>query len=1215
MTADDPDCLTFLPTDRLPDNSPSSGRRICSSHPTDLPFPSSTHYEASPLSNISHAHQKKTAQRLRGIQEIPAPSCTHLASSSSQPSTLGLVFTVAPGNRGKVGLIPRHGRKQIQSSGPRIASPLTTSTPSHRIENSNPIAHRPRLSSPPTSDEFFLHPPPTPSPVAEGRPLSFGSCLGKVLDTSRFHSDSNDLRQIYSAKPHAPVAPTHLSSGLAQPSTGLPQTDLPAPFLSPIAVVIAIAIAIAIAILVAVLLSPTPQSASLIRRSVRSGSGVSRIALRQRPYTYIHIKPPRSTVRRHLSAVEGEIGFRAAALGKSPLRLSLVEAASERYILIRIPDATTITIDSQHSPTASSRSDSRSNSFTDEEGSSGTGVHVPSHVGSNDYSDPLDESWDPVYSDEIEPSESASRPASRPRTGARYRTSESRPPLASRAPVRRNTTNERESRRPPVSRVHRQPVPAPPSSVDPQEDFPGYGRGYPAPQSGPYGVRGPQPGYAPSSYSVPGGGGYAPPFGGAPPQGALTHYGGPGGYPYPPQNPFSPQPPPTPGGAGYFNGNHHPMSSHSSPAPYNGHDMVPHPQYNNFGAGYPPNPYQQIAPPQHQQQYMPHHPHWPPSEHVSAAGTPQLDPETEKKLAVLDVMMKQQQLDREKAEREEAEQRAREERARQEEAAAKRAAEERAAWEKKMEDEKQAALAAYEASQKAAAEARAIAEKKAAEEKAAWEKKLEEEKRQTLLSYEAAQKAAAEATAAAEKKAAEEKAAWERKLEEEKRQTLLNYEAAQKKAADDQAAAAKKAAEEKAQWERKLEEEKKIALLNYEAAQKAAMEAAAETAKKLADEKAAWEKKLKEEREQAMAKGVENAKKAAAAEAKKAEEKAAEEQAKADAAAELAKVKAEAAAEAAKAKEEAAKLRKEAEDNEAKLKKEAADALAKALCPPPEDKKKPIRFKDAVGRKFSFPFHLCATWQGMEELIKQAFLHVEIIGPHVQHGHYDLIGPNGEIILPQVWETMIEPDWAVTMHMWPMPEPKSPPEGDNVGPPPGHHFHPGERPRSSHRPGGVGGRGPPPGSRSSAAGPVPPPPPPGWQSGQASAPRSGGHPRDHRPGGAPVMVVKPGSPPPKKKKPEAKGLMNWMAGKPAKPSGKGPKKAEPDPCVVIPSVDMARKHAKEPGDVGFRVRSGPGAKTSPVELADRVPYRNSSLHMASRESGGSVCRDEDEVDA
>jgi hypothetical protein len=58
----------------------------------------------------------------------------------------------------------------------------------------------------------------------------------------------------------------------------------------------------------------------------------------------------------------------------------------------------------------------------------------------------------------------------------------------------------------------------------------------------------------------------------------------------------------------------------------------------------------------------------------------------------------------------------------------------------------------------------------------------------------------------------------------------------------------------------------------------------------------------------------------------------------------------------------------------------------------------------------------------MEELIRQAFLHIEVIGPHVADGHYDLIGPNGDIILPQVWETVIEPDWAITMHMWPIPE-------------------------------------------------------------------------------------------------------------------------------------------------------------------------------------------------
>ncbi|KAI1343154.1 hypothetical protein F5Y15DRAFT_278667 [Xylariaceae sp. FL0016] len=84
----------------------------------------------------------------------------------------------------------------------------------------------------------------------------------------------------------------------------------------------------------------------------------------------------------------------------------------------------------------------------------------------------------------------------------------------------------------------------------------------------------------------------------------------------------------------------------------------------------------------------------------------------------------------------------------------------------------------------------------------------------------------------------------------------------------------------------------------------------------------------------------------------------------------------------------------------------------------------PVRFKDAVGRKFSFPYHECQTWQAIEELINQAFLHVDVIGPHVRAGHYDLIGPNGEIILPQVWEKVIEPGWAVTMHMWPMDKPE-----------------------------------------------------------------------------------------------------------------------------------------------------------------------------------------------
>jgi len=72
----------------------------------------------------------------------------------------------------------------------------------------------------------------------------------------------------------------------------------------------------------------------------------------------------------------------------------------------------------------------------------------------------------------------------------------------------------------------------------------------------------------------------------------------------------------------------------------------------------------------------------------------------------------------------------------------------------------------------------------------------------------------------------------------------------------------------------------------------------------------------------------------------------------------------------------------------------------------------------------------------MESLIKQAFMHVDVIGPHVAEGHYDLLGPNNEIILPQIWDTIIQPDWNITMMMWPMPEDDAAKEPPGGPPPP-----------------------------------------------------------------------------------------------------------------------------------------------------------------------------------
>ena len=186
----------------------------------------------------------------------------------------------------------------------------------------------------------------------------------------------------------------------------------------------------------------------------------------------------------------------------------------------------------------------------------------------------------------------------------------------------------------------------------------------------------------------------------------------------------------------------------------------------------------------------------------------------------------------------------------------------------------------------------------------------------------------------------------------------------------------------------------------------------------------------------------------------------------------------------------------------------------------------------------------------MEELIKQAFLHVDVIGPHVLEGHYDLLGPNGEIILPQVWETMVEPDWSISMHMWPMPE--KPPPG-HPGPLPGHHFDPRERRPGSRHESRHHGRGappgppPPPNHRGVDPRGMAPPPPPGWPAGAPPPPRFGGGPMGGgAPGEPPMIQILPNGGGParpsgssRRRTEPSKGVLGWMAGSKPKSSGKG----------------------------------------------------------------------------
>lgn len=55
------------------------------------------------------------------------------------------------------------------------------------------------------------------------------------------------------------------------------------------------------------------------------------------------------------------------------------------------------------------------------------------------------------------------------------------------------------------------------------------------------------------------------------------------------------------------------------------------------------------------------------------------------------------------------------------------------------------------------------------------------------------------------------------------------------------------------------------------------------------------------------------------------------------------------------------------------------------------------------------------TLKGMEDLVKQAFAFDPSACQYVYRGQYDLVGPDGAVILPILWATTIQPGWTVTM--------------------------------------------------------------------------------------------------------------------------------------------------------------------------------------------------------
>jgi hypothetical protein len=58
----------------------------------------------------------------------------------------------------------------------------------------------------------------------------------------------------------------------------------------------------------------------------------------------------------------------------------------------------------------------------------------------------------------------------------------------------------------------------------------------------------------------------------------------------------------------------------------------------------------------------------------------------------------------------------------------------------------------------------------------------------------------------------------------------------------------------------------------------------------------------------------------------------------------------------------------------------------------------------------------------MDALIKATFDQIVTVGSHVKDGHYGLEDSEGNPILPQDWQSRVNPGSTVSMYMWPSPE-------------------------------------------------------------------------------------------------------------------------------------------------------------------------------------------------
>ncbi|KAL8993869.1 MAG: hypothetical protein Q9169_006024 [Polycauliona sp. 2 TL-2023] len=78
-----------------------------------------------------------------------------------------------------------------------------------------------------------------------------------------------------------------------------------------------------------------------------------------------------------------------------------------------------------------------------------------------------------------------------------------------------------------------------------------------------------------------------------------------------------------------------------------------------------------------------------------------------------------------------------------------------------------------------------------------------------------------------------------------------------------------------------------------------------------------------------------------------------------------------------------------------------------------------ITVKDSLSRTHIFPLEMCKTWTGICKLLTEAYRSNESMRSMVAGGHYHLLTPNGEIILPKVWHAIVSPGLALTLQLRP----------------------------------------------------------------------------------------------------------------------------------------------------------------------------------------------------